>query len=418
VSADERVTAFVGMDVEVPEGVPPTRTFRELGGDIVIGGQDLLSAYLVQEESPEAKDIAHASALPIGHGRQWPESTVAYTINANITGADRTAIINSITSWNASVDGGGTQLKVRFVPRYAGDGRPYVDFFKGGSGGCGASQVGRHDHIFSNWYSHSIHIDCFDERTIHHEMGHTAGLWHEQSRCDRDNFVTTTAGGINCDRVCGSEGVDFGPYNYLSVMHYPDGFCGFARNPPLSTFHRGQPWQAGTAPRLDINDVQGLNQSYVTRPGMPQIGAGRFLSFVPAYTTRTMAIPASSTANNVQAVLFDRNPGWLDQHFTLTNVGEGFVQIRPRHAPTKCLEVLNFQSANGTAVGQFECDGASVQHWIVAPNAGTPSTFDVINRFSGKALEVAGWGDFNGALFQQWDHHSGSNQRFSLPPAI
>jgi hypothetical protein len=429
IDANERVTAYVGLAQEhLPEGVPPRRTFMEHGGDIIIAEQDLLAEYLVQREQPEG--VAHAAALVIGDGKQWPESTVAYTINANVTGADRTAVINAIASWNVAVDAGFTQLKVRFVPRYWDDRRPYVDFVAGGipPEACGASEVGRKDHIFSNWYSHSIHFNpgCFTERTIHHEMGHTAGLWHEHQRCDRDNFVNVPMGGVNCERRCGGDTSDFGPYNYLSVMHYgyhpvgrPDLNCGMTQRVPASPFHRGQPWQAGSATRLDINDVQGLNQSYIMRPGLPPIGPGRFYSFVPVNTTKVLAIPAGSTGNNVGTILFDRVGGVLDQHYSLHPIGEGFVQIRPRHAPNKCLEPMNFGGGNGVPVVQFDCDGVTSQHWIVAPNAWDTTRIDVVNRLSGKSLDLAGGSTVNGTPFQQWDHGiANNNQRFTLSPAF
>ncbi|KAJ9463673.1 Nematocyst expressed protein 6 [Diplonema papillatum] len=58
-----------------------------------------------------------------------------------------------------------------------------------------------------------------------HEIGHSMGLSHEQSRNDRDNFVTVDFTEIepgledNFDKT-GSNGRDLGPYDYRSIMHY------------------------------------------------------------------------------------------------------------------------------------------------------------------------------------------------------
>ena len=58
-----------------------------------------------------------------------------------------------------------------------------------------------------------------------HELGHTSGLFHEQSRPDRDSNVTVIPNCIdplkayNFD-IFGSEGMKIGPYEIGSVMHY------------------------------------------------------------------------------------------------------------------------------------------------------------------------------------------------------
>ena len=62
--------------------------------------------------------------------------------------------------------------------------------------------------------------------TIVHECMHALGVLHEQSRCDRDQFVTINFQNItdgfesNFDRMC--EGFrDYYEYDYGSIMHYP-----------------------------------------------------------------------------------------------------------------------------------------------------------------------------------------------------
>jgi hypothetical protein len=59
-----------------------------------------------------------------------------------------------------------------------------------------------------------------------HEIGHTVGLWHEQSREDRDSFVTIVWANIDPAMQFNfsqhiQDGDDLGAYDYGSIMHYP-----------------------------------------------------------------------------------------------------------------------------------------------------------------------------------------------------
>lgn len=75
---------------------------------------------------------------------------------------------------------------------------------------------------------------------IVHELLHALGVYHEQSRADRDTFVE-----VFCNNVRGGclgstfsnnfskEGIAYGPYDFDSVMHY--GRCTFSSNPSCPT---------------------------------------------------------------------------------------------------------------------------------------------------------------------------------------
>ena len=65
-----------------------------------------------------------------------------------------------------------------------------------------------------------------DPSTIQHEMLHAIGLWHEQARNDRDNFITVHFDCIADDHQyeMQSDSADLGPYDFNSIMHYSNGF--------------------------------------------------------------------------------------------------------------------------------------------------------------------------------------------------
>jgi len=81
----------------------------------------------------------------------------------------------------------------------------------------------------------SLAPSCWSIATIVHEHLHALGLWHEQSRYDRDQYVTINMANVNDTKEHNFEmktqattstyGV---PYNYQSIMHYPGN--AFTRN--------------------------------------------------------------------------------------------------------------------------------------------------------------------------------------------
>ena len=79
---------------------------------------------------------------------------------------------------------------------------------------------------------------CISESTVHHEFLHAMGLWHEQSRTDRDQYVTIDLTNVpeknrhNFDIA--SSSVTLGtPYQYKSVMHYQKGAFAIDRTKPV-----------------------------------------------------------------------------------------------------------------------------------------------------------------------------------------
>ena len=88
---------------------------------------------------------------------------------------------------------------------------------------------------FSNYVGHrgekqTINLEengCTMPGTIAHELGHVMGLWHEQSRRDRDKYVRIIMANVkDDDKVNFKKAPEYLidtrglPYDYDSVMHY------------------------------------------------------------------------------------------------------------------------------------------------------------------------------------------------------
>jgi Astacin (Peptidase family M12A) len=114
-------------------------------------------------------------------------------------------------------------------------------------------------------------------QTILHEIGHAAGLYHEQSREDRDNFVTIHWGNIRCCFLEGNfeknvlDGMDIGPYDFESVTHYgPTAFGKTLSDGSTAitiTSRGGQVF--GNATEYSVGDVAAINFMYPTKACIP-----------------------------------------------------------------------------------------------------------------------------------------------------
>jgi Astacin (Peptidase family M12A)/Divergent InlB B-repeat domain len=106
--------------------------------------------------------------------------------------------------------------------------------------------------------------------TILHEMGHTAGLWHEQSRPDRNAYVSVNYGNLikgsigNFNQIY-DNAQTFGTYfDYASIMEYPA--FSFSRNggPAIETIPAGVPLSNQTG--YSTADIDGVERLYGSAP--------------------------------------------------------------------------------------------------------------------------------------------------------
>ena len=133
--------------------------------------------------------------------------------------------------------------------------RPYIRFQNGN--GC-SSPIGARS---AGVNSVNLASGCSAGSTIH-EIGHSLGLSHEQSRKDRDNYVTVDLSQVqeglqNNFRKNSASGRDLGKYDYGSIMHYGSNFFRIGRQPTIIS-----PQPIGQRNALSAGDVAGIEFMY------------------------------------------------------------------------------------------------------------------------------------------------------------
>jgi astacin len=228
-------------------------------GDIALGPVDQVGA---ATEAARETAVADPEQVAFGVGItgsrfRWPNCEMPYEIDPNLPNQDR--VTDAVAHWESKTG-------LRFPLRTAANAHQHPNFVRfTDAGGCW-SMVG----MQGAEQTISLGPSCSTGNTIH-EIGHAVGLWHEQSREDRDLFVTVHWENIQDGQSHNfnqhiTDGDDLGAYDYGSIMHYPR--TAFSRSGQNTITPTDNNAQIGQRNGLSAGDIAAFQAMYPSCRGI------------------------------------------------------------------------------------------------------------------------------------------------------
>ena len=230
-----------------------------LDGDIYLGDTTELNRY---------QNLAFALAIDDNFIAQtrWPNGIVPIEFDNSFQLSERNQIITALNE---------IMTPTNLIFKLHGAEPDYIFYKKmtvaelGFSGG--SSPIGKRGN------RQEIQLSSLASDIIKHETLHSLGLYHEQSRDDRDEFVRIIEANIDRsepDKLHNFQKHSFfvkkiGPYDFRSIMHYQFNAFGIVVNrASLQTIERrSDPSNKNLGNNtLSTGDISALNQMYPNRP--------------------------------------------------------------------------------------------------------------------------------------------------------
>ncbi|CAF3379468.1 unnamed protein product, partial [Rotaria sp. Silwood2] len=208
----------------------------------------------------------------IGNSVRWPNGIVPYEFATGYTSAQTAAIESRMRKLERLVAINNVRC-VQFQPKVSSD--LYYITIRNGIG-C-SSYVGQNTDIVMERTVTLEYPGCFDDGRTMHELLHTLGFFHEQSRPDRDSYVRVNWQNIPSNVANNFEKYDNTvvntlntPYDYASVMHYEKTAFSNTSSPSIEPLQPNI--KIGQRYKLSPTDIQEIRLFYncsATGPTLP-----------------------------------------------------------------------------------------------------------------------------------------------------
>ena len=334
---------------------------------------------LFREETYEQLKLEKGNMISYTSMR-WPNGVIPYTIEPGHSSVSQ--INNAINHVNANSN-------ICMVPRTSETN--YVEFVD--------NEPACWSYIGMIGGKQEINVDACGIGATIHEICHAAGMWHEQSRNDRDTYVTILFDNIEAGKegnfeVGGAGITSVGVYDYASIMHYGTHY--FSKNGSPTIQVKSPPAPAGTVigqrSTLSTGDIASLNTMYTTR----NCGGAAFLAVSPtsmsvgnAAQSQTFSVtsnidwtvteslswvtvsPASGSNNGTVTVTFTENTSTSSRSGTITVSGSGVssqtISVAQSGMPVPCSVPANLallgKDYSWFAAGWNAVSGATAYSW-------------------------------------------------------